>query len=104
MAVKDKYDDSKMGRARKRVDELKGFYIHLMVYIAVNAFILINIAIQSNNFWEWGHFFTLIFWGIGLGIHAAITFRFNPLFNKNWEERQIKKYMERDREDASKFL
>lgn len=104
MAVKDKYEGSKLGRAKKRVDELKGFYIHLLVYIAVNAFILINIAMHSDNFWEWGHFFTLFFWGIGLAIHAAITFRFNPLFNKNWEERQIKKYMERDREDAGKYL
>lgn len=104
MAVKDKYEDSKYGRAQKRVEQLKGFYIHLGVYAVVNAFILINIALQSNEFWQWGHFFTLLTWGIGLLIHAAITFRFNPLFTKRWEERQIQKYIEKDKKDANKFL
>ena len=98
------YSDDKYGRAKKRVDELKGFYIHLLVYVAVNAFILINIAMQSNEFWQWPHFFTLFFWGIGLLVHAAIVFKYNPLFGKNWEERQIKKYMDKDRKDANRYL
>lgn len=101
--VMGKYSDDKLGRAKKRVDELKGFYIHLTVYVVINAFILVNIALQSINFWQWGHFFTLFFWGIGLLVHAAVAFQFNPLFGKNWEERQIKKYMDKDREEANKF-
>ena len=45
--------DDKMKRAKKRVDQLKGFYIHLTVYIVVNTFILINIMLHTENFWQW---------------------------------------------------
>ena len=95
---KDRFENNKYERAKKRVDELKAFYVHLTVYLVVNAFILINIALNTNDFWKWGHFATLIFWGIGLLAHAMITFRFNPLFGKEWEKRQIKKFMDEDRE------
>mgnify|MGYP001790960368 FL=1 len=95
--------DDKMKRAKKRVDQLKGFYIHLTVYIVVNTFILINIMLHTENFWQWGHFVTLFFWGIGILFHAANTFNYNPLFPKSWEERQIQKYMDKDREEAKKF-
>lgn len=98
-----RYSNDKYGRAKKRVDELKALFIHTGVYLVINAFILINIGLQSENFWQWGHFFTPFFWGIGLAIHAAITFRFNPLFGKDWEERQIKKYMDKDRQEADKY-
>ncbi len=98
------YEDNKYGRAKRRVDEIKGFYIHLMVYAVINAFILVNIALQSNEFWQWPHFFTLFFWGFGLLVHATITFRFNPLFGKNWEEKQIQKYIDKDKEEANKYF
>ena len=88
-----KYSNDKYGRAKKRVDALKGFYIHSFIYLIINAFILVNIGMQNDGFWSWGHFVTPVFWGLGLLIHASIVFKFNPLFGKNWEERQIKKYM-----------
>lgn len=102
--VMENYNHDKLERAKKRVNEIKGFYIHLAVYLVINIFILVNIGLQSNNFWHWGHFITPFFWGIGLFFHWINTFGKNPFFSKNWEERQIKKYMDRDREDANKFL
>ena len=97
----------KYKRAKKRVEELKGFYIHFAVYACINAFILINIYLnlgQGESFWQWGHFFVLFGWGIGVVFHGAKTFGFNPLLGKNWEERQIRKYMDQDKEDASRYL
>jgi archaellum biogenesis protein FlaJ (TadC family) len=100
---KDKYT-----RAKKRVEELKGFYVHTSIYITINSFILVNIYVQSgyngNGFWQIEHFFTLFFWGIGLFFHASKVFNFNPIFNKDWEKKQIQKYMDKDKEDANKFL
>ncbi len=93
----------KLKRAKKRVNELKGFYIHFAVYLIVNAFILINIYRHSDDFWQWGHFFTLFFWGIGVAFHAANAFNFNPFFGKKWEERQIQKYIEKDEREADKY-
>ncbi|WP_373519305.1 2TM domain-containing protein [Pricia sp.] len=98
-------------KARKRVEELKDFCIHLTVYVLVNLFIIITtVTARMNNgedfvegFFNFGTFATAIFWGIGLAFHAANTFAYNPFFSKDWEERQIQKYMEEDRREAEKF-
>lgn len=99
--------NAKLRRAKKRIEEIKGFYIHLTVYVIVNAFILVNIFIRSldggETFWKFSTFFTLIFWGIGLVFHAAKTFNLNPFFGKKWEERQIQKYIEKDKREANKY-
>ena len=93
----------KYNRAKKRVDELKGFYIHLAIYVVINAFILVNLYLRNDDFWRWEHFFTLIAWGVGVLFHASKTFGFNPLLGKNWEERQIQKYMDEDKEEMNKY-
>ncbi|MGB7394954.1 MAG: 2TM domain-containing protein [Pricia sp.] len=101
----------KKQRARQRVAQLKGFYIHLTVYIIINLFIIVTSVIGQMNygggfgdaFLNFGTFSTAIFWGIGLAFHGAKTFGYNPFFSKDWEERQIQKYMEEDRRDAEKF-
>ena len=103
----DFYEEDKLKRAKKRLDELKGFYIHLAVYVAVNAFIMVNIAVRSldgsDSFWHFGTFITPVFWGIGLVIHALNTFRVNPFFGKDWEKKQIQKYMDEDKREANKY-
>lgn len=99
----ENFDKDKYNRAKKQVEEIKGFYIHLVVYIVINTFILINIYLHSDNFWKWPHFITLAGWGIGLLFHASKTFGFNVLFGKDWEERQIQKYIEKDKKEMDKF-
>lgn len=95
--------EDKYSRAKKRVDEIRGFYIHTSVYTIINLFISINIYLNTDNFWFWGHFVTPFFWGIGLLFHGAKVFGFNPLFSKKWEERQIQKYIEQDRKNLERF-
>ncbi len=100
-------ENDKLKKAKKRVEELKGFYIHLAIYIIINSFIMVNILIRAlgdgDTFWQFGTFFTPFFWGIGLAFHAAKVFNFNPILGKNWEERQIQKYIDKDKRDAEKF-
>ncbi|MEJ2584762.1 MAG: 2TM domain-containing protein [Robiginitalea sp.] len=97
----------KLRRAKKRVDELKGFYVHLMVYLVINVFILAILMVEGSQMGEsgmtWYSFTTAIFWGIGLLIHAVVVFRLNPFFGKAWEARMIRKYMEEDRFEADKY-
>lgn len=97
-------NENKLERAKKKVEKIKGFYIHAMVYTVINAFILINIFINTDHFWQFEHFTTAFFWGVGLVFHGFNVFGFNPLFSKDWEERQIKKYMDRDRKNTSEFF
>jgi hypothetical protein len=100
-------EEEKYRRARKRIEEIKGFYIHLFIYLIINTVILVVIYVatrdEGGNFWEAGHFFTLFFWGIGLLFHAIHTFKLNPFFGEKWEKRQIRKYMEKDREESKKY-
>lgn len=99
----ESFEQEKLRRAKKRVEEIKGFYIHSAIYIVINTFILININMHSDHFWEWPHFVTLFGWGIGLAIHAAKVFGFNLFFGKDWEARQIQKYMEDDKRKMDKY-
>ena len=99
----ENFENSKYKRAKKRVDELKGFYIHMTVYIVVNTFIIINIALRTDSFWHWANFITPVFWGIGLLFHASHAFRYNPFFGRDWEERQLRKFIEEDKKEIDKF-
>ena len=96
-------NNEKLKRAKKRVDQIKGFYIHATVYVIINVFILINIGSNTTDFWHWGHFITPFFWGIGLFFHWWNTFGRNPFFSKDWEEKQIQKYMDKEEQEAKKY-
>jgi len=102
--IMDNLEKDKYKRAKKRVEEMKGFYIHLSIYTVINTFILVNIYLHSDHFWQWPHFITLFAWGIGLTIHGAKVFGFSLIFGKNWEERQIQKYIDKDKKDADKYV
>lgn len=103
----ENFDQDKYRRAKKRVEEIKGFYIHLTVYIVINLFLLINLYFRtlnnSGSFWQIYHFFTPFFWGIGLAFHAANTFNLIPFLGKHWEEKQIQKYLDEDRKKKDKL-
>lgn len=95
------YNEDKYARAQKKVKEIKGFYTHLTVYLLVNLFlILAQMGLFSGNFAPglpaWGYFTTPFFWGIGLGFHALHVFKDNFGFLKNWEERKMKEFMEKE--------
>ena len=87
-------------RAERRLKELKGFYWHLFWYLVVNAVIIVSSVVVNAeyfNLWSFNTFSTAIFWGIGLGVHALGVFGKNLVFSKNWEDRQIQKFMDKDK-------
>lgn len=104
-------DKDKTIRAKKRVEELKGFYIHATVYVLVNIMIstviTVSIMYEGDNFWNaisnFGTISTWLFWGIGLFFHGLKVFSYNPFFNKDWEDRQIQKYIDEDKRNAEKY-
>ncbi|WP_405382710.1 2TM domain-containing protein [Maribacter sp. LLG6340-A2] len=112
MELNEFEQNDKLIRARNKVKELKGFYIHLIVYILVNAFIATTVTVArmsggesfTEAFFNVGTLSTPIFWGIGLAFHAAKVYGFSVFFSKDWEERQIRKYVEKDKQDADRYL
>lgn len=88
-------------RAKKKLDKLRGFYWHLLWYIIVNVFLLISIAYgldEGEQFWSFGHFFTPFFWGIGLFFHFLGVFNQNLLFGKQWEDKKIQEFLDKDKQ------
>lgn len=88
-------NERKYQHARERVHELKKFYNNLGSYVIVIGF-LAAINYFSNQ-WEYPWFLWAAFgWGIGIAFHAVKAFEINPMFDKNWEERKIQEYMEKE--------
>lgn len=99
--------NSKLQRAKKRVEQIKGFYVHLMVYLIINIFIIILLGYARGGGegfeLDWPNFSTAFFWGIGLLFHALHVFGFNLFLGKDWEKRQIQKFIEEDKREAEKY-
>jgi hypothetical protein len=91
-------EDKKYKRAKKRVENLKAFYIHFIVYILVNTMIVIINLINYEDAGHWWFVYPLLGWGIGLVSHGLSVASFG-LFGPDWEERKIKEYMKKDNRD-----
>ena len=91
---RDFTQEEKYIKAKKRVQDIKGFYAHLVVTILVIPFLIfINLRFSSQFHWFW---FPLIGWGIGIIFHWLEANNYNIFLGKNWEERKIKEMMEED--------
>jgi len=93
--MEDFTKENKYLKAKKRVEELKGFYSNLIAYVLVISF-LAGINYYSSG---WDHLWFLwpaFGWGIGIVFHAIGVFRMNPFLSKDWEQRKINEFMQED--------
>lgn len=68
-------DLAQLAKATHRVNLKIGLWIHLAVYAAVNALlIVINLVTTPGYHWFW---WPLLGWGIGLGLHALVPTLFS---------------------------
>jgi hypothetical protein len=95
--------DDRYNLAYKRVKRIKGFYVHAMVYVLVNLFIIASSynksSFDNGDFFRWETFSTALFWGIGLLAHGMSVFGRNIFFGQNWEERKIHEFMEKEKSE-----
>ena len=82
--------------ARKRVEEKKGFFNHLAVYIIVNAMLVLIWAFPSGGGYPW-FLFPLGGWGIGITFHFLGVFVFSS--KSDWERRAVAREMEKMRNE-----
>jgi len=88
-------DQELEARARKRVEELKGFYSHAMIYLLVNLGLMaLNLLTSPNYFW---FVWPMLGWGIGLAVHAFSVFGAGRFSGRDWEERKVREFMEQER-------
>lgn len=116
METEEAYSE-KLRRAKKRVGELKGFYNHVKAFVIVNIvlfliradvfkFITAEGISEDVHFMDWislNFLITPVLWGIGLFIHGMFVHRYHFRFIRDWEERQIRKYMEQEEEEGKKY-
>ena len=101
-------DTNKYKKAKKRVEDIKGFYIHFSIYLMVNFTLFLFAAdvfdgLEEMHFPNWGYFTTPFFWGIGVFFHGLHVFGKNISFFKKWEDRKIKEYMDQEESDYDDF-
>ena len=88
-------NDEKLKRAKNKVQELKGFYSHLLSYLVVNVvMIIINLVTNPHHLW---FYWVTVFWGIGIIFHAFSIFGKRRILGDDWEEKKVKEYMDKDK-------
>lgn len=93
--------EDKLQIARKRVKDIKGFYVHLIVYCAVIAILaIINlVTMRVAGYTFYWFLFPLGAWGFGLFWHAMGVFVFGSVKSSGWEKRKVEEIMKQMDED-----
>ena len=81
--------EEKRQAAEKKVEALRGFYIHLVVYAAVNTLLfLIDLLASPDSLW---FFWPLLGWGIAIVVHAISVFGSGRPLGADWKERKVQR-------------
>ena len=87
-------------RAKKRVKEIKNFYIHALVLFWSTYFLILSTSIKYDSFLETfskqNQFWGIGLWGIGL-LHGLSVFLPNFILGKTGKKRKFVELMERNR-------
>ena len=87
-------------KAAKRVEEIKGFYTHLVATFIIPPFLVfINLQTAPQFHWFW---FAIAAWFVGLIIHWFYVFG-SAKFLDEWEAKKLNEVLE-DHEDKSEFI
>lgn len=88
--------DEQYRQARRHVRQLRGFYIHLAVYVLVNVGLLTLNLLCGRPYW---FFWPTAGWGIGLLAHGLSVAGWRFL-GREWEERKIREHLDRGKKES----
>lgn len=83
-------DEERLARARRRLAAIKGFYVHLFVFVLVLAGLSVINAAAGGPWWV---LWVLFGWGIGVIAHAVAVFGRASRMVEEWEERKLRQLM-----------
>ena len=80
--------------ARRQARNLRGFYMHALIYAAVIT-MLVAINISSGDAWRgnWWVQWPAMTWGVLVVLHGIVATGRIALFGKDWEERKVEELM-----------
>ena len=93
---KDSNTEQKYIQARKKVKNLKIFYIHLIGYIILVVLLCYNLWIIEGpykDFFTWFNTIMMISWTVFIGLHALHVFKGITFFSSSWEKKKLKEFM-----------
>ncbi len=79
-------EEDEYQRARKRAEDIQGLYLHVIVYLVINAGLFGINWLTTGGDGPWWAFWPLLGWGIGVVVHMAATFL--PVFSPGWVDRR----------------
>lgn len=87
-------DQERYERARQRVEILRGFYGHAVVFVIVNlGLAAYNLTLDPDRLW---FIYSFAGWGIGLVAHGAYALGSGRFLGEAWQERKIREEMDRE--------
>ncbi len=100
-------EHSKYIRAKNRVERLKRFYTHLLIYLIINSGITTakvwnnigNGETLNEALFDFSTLFSWIVWGIVLVIHAFSVFGLPFILGYDWEARKIQQYLDKEQSE-----
>ena len=82
--------DQRLIEVKRRIAAIKGFYIHLLVFVMVMTMLLVvNLATPGVWWVQW----VFLGWGIGVLAHALVFYGLGGWLGPEWEERKIRELM-----------
>lgn len=86
-------EQDRVTRARQRVRDLRGFYVHAAIYVVViGGIALVNWAASPGTWWV---VWPMVIWGVGLGSHAVAVLFEGSFLGPEWEERKTRELLHR---------
>ncbi len=85
-------DETKPDPIRQRIQEIRGFYAHLMMYAVVNAGLAVLNALTGPPWWV---LWPVVGWGIVVVLHAMTVFVVNRVLGPEWEEKKAQQLAHR---------
>ena len=88
--------------ARKRLENLKGFYWSIIAYIIVIPFLIFVNFKTSWNEHKW-FFYPMLGWGVGLAFQAYEVYGKDKYFGKAWENRKLEEFMKEEEDNLNRW-
>lgn len=88
--------------ARKRLEDLKGFYWSVIAYCFVIPFLIMINYKTSWHEHKW-FIYPMMGWGIGIAFQAYHVFGKDKYFGKAWEERKMQEFMNEEETKGNRW-
>ena len=86
--------DEALRRARKRVKEMRGWYMSATMYAIVIPLLWAVNLIQGGKLWA---YWPTLGWGFGLTVHGLSVFAGRSFFGSAWEAKKVEEIMAREK-------